>query len=390
MTEPLYSAAASTSATTGQVLAPPPPPHVREQLPREWRVNNFDIVRLFAALQVTIIHSAMFLKPAGHFAHLLTSVLQRFPGVPIFFVISGILISKSFEQSDSLRDYLRNRCLRIFPGLWVCLTANIAVVLVLGVGRLGTVTFKGWLVWWTAQMTIFESYQASFFKPLNTGALNGPQWTIPIELEFYAFLPLLYALLRLRHHRNVLPLVPVALASLALKPLLIHSHAPVYEILARTVAPNLWIFLLGVAMQRCWNSVRMWFVGRVHWWGVGYLTLCLVAYRLHLDVGGNDINPVFLLPLAGLIVSVAMSFPLHGNNGARHQDLSYGLYLYHMLVIDLILGLAIGSGWTAVSATIVVSLGLAWLSWKLVERPFLRQKRGALHSVQPVLITSHS
>jgi hypothetical protein len=52
-------------------------------------------------------------------------------------VVSGLLISKSYEQSDSLRNYYRNRCLRIFPGLWVCLVASLGVILVCGVGSVG-------------------------------------------------------------------------------------------------------------------------------------------------------------------------------------------------------------------------------------------------------------
>ena len=82
----------------------------------DWRVNNFDLVRLLAALQVAVVHALMHLKPTGSFVHIARAGLELFPGVPIFFVISGLLISKSYEQSDSIRDYYRNRCLRIFPG----------------------------------------------------------------------------------------------------------------------------------------------------------------------------------------------------------------------------------------------------------------------------------
>src|ERR1700731_1772916 len=73
----------------------------------DWRVNNFDLLRLLAALQVAVMHSIGALKPTGYFARLLEAGLYRFSGVPIFFVISGVLISKSYEHSDSLRDYLR-------------------------------------------------------------------------------------------------------------------------------------------------------------------------------------------------------------------------------------------------------------------------------------------
>ena len=65
----------------------------------------------------------------------------------------------------------------------------------------------------------------------------------------------------------------------------------------------------------------------------------------------------------------------------RHQDISYGLYLYHMLMIDLLAALAAPSGWASFAAAIIVSLGLAVLSWTLREKRWLRGKRGALRVV---------
>ncbi len=92
-------------------------------------------------------------------------------------------------------------------------------------------------------------------------------------------------------------------------------------------------------------------------------------------------SPVFLLPLAGLIVSLAMSAPQLSDRILRHQDVSYGLYLYHMLVINLLVGLAAPSGWASFAAAIIVSLGLAALSWTLIEKPYLTGKRGSLRAV---------
>ena len=92
-------------------------------------------------------------------------------------------------------------------------------------------------------------------------------------------------------------------------------------------------------------------------------------------------SPVYLLPLAGLIVSLAMSVPQLSDRILRHHDVSYGLYLYHMLVINLLVGLAAPSGWASFAAAIIVSLGLAALSWTLIEKPYLTVKRGALRAV---------
>jgi peptidoglycan/LPS O-acetylase OafA/YrhL len=351
----------------------------------DWRVNNFDLLRLLAALQVAEVHGIGILKPTGYFARLLAAGLDRFPGVPIFFVISGVLISKSYEHSDSLRDYLRNRCLRIFPGLWVCLVVSVAVILALGVGSFGRITAPDWLLWWARQMSIFQGFKPAFLEPLSTG-LNGSLWTIPVELEFYIVLPALYGILRLRRRLGNMRLLAIALASLALQLLIVSGHRPVgharvYSLLQVTLAPYLWMFLAGVSIQRNWSTVRGWLVGRAHWWGLGYLLLCVAAGWLRVGTGGNNMSPVFLLPLAGLIVSLAMSAPQLSDRILRHHDVSYGLYLYHMLVINLLVGLAAPSGWASFAAAIIVSLGLAALSWTLIEKPYLTGKRGSLRAV---------
>ena len=355
-----------------------------EGLASDWRVNNFDLLRLLAALQVAVVHSLGLLKP-GYFARLLEGGLDRFPGVPIFFVISGILISKSYEHTESFHNYLRNRCLRIFPGLWACLVVSVAVILALGVGSLGRITAPGWLLWWAAQMSIFQNFQATFLRPPITN-LNPSLWTIPIELEFYIVLPALYGILRLRSRLGNMRLLAIALASLAVQQLIVNSHQSVaqvrvYSWLNVTLAPYLWMFLMGVAIQRNWSTVRGWLFGRAHWWGLAYLMVCAATGWLRVGTGGNNISPVYLLPLAGLVVSLAMSAPQLSNMILRHHDVSYGLYLYHMLVIYLLMGLAAPSGWLAFAAAIIVSLGLAALSWTLIEKYYLRDKRGALHAV---------
>jgi len=350
----------------------------------DWRVNNFDLLRLLAALQVAVAHSVGFMKPTGDFTRLLEEGINRFPGVPIFFVISGVLISKSYERSDSLRDYFRNRCLRIFPGLWVCLVASVAVILAIGVGSLGRITTPAWLLWWAGQMSLFQSFQAAFLKPVTAG-LNGSLWTIPVELEFYIVLPALYGILGLRKRLGNMRLLAIALASLALQLLIVNRLPSVvkvrgFSLLQITLAPYLWMFLVGVSIQKNWSTVRGWLAGRAHWWGLGYAIVCAAGGWLHVNAGYDFMNPLYLLPLAGFIVSLAMSAPQLSARILRHHDLSYGLYLYHMLVVHLLVALAAPSGWAGIAAAIMVSLGLAALSWTLVEKPYLRGKRGALRS----------
>jgi len=149
--------------------------------------------------------------------------------------------------------------------------------------------------------------------------------------------------------------------------------------LKRTVAPYLWMFLLGALLQRNRTNVRGWLAGRAHWWLAGYVLVCLLARLLRIDSGGNDISPLFLLPLAGLVASLALTVPSWSDRTLRHQDVSYGLYIYHLLVIHLMVLL----GLTSVTLAVAISLVVATISWLLVERPFLERKRRALHWVIP-------
>ena len=57
-------------------------------------------------------------------------------------------------------------------------------------------------------------------------------------------------------------------------------------------------------------------------------------------------------------------------------DLSYGLYIWHMPVINLLLVFNLQSLWAAIALTPV----FATTSWFLVEKPMLKLERSSLKS----------
>jgi peptidoglycan/LPS O-acetylase OafA/YrhL len=298
-------------------------------------------------------------------------------------VVSGFLISKSYEHSDSLRNYCRNRCLRIFPGLWVCLVVTVGVMLIAGVDVIGAISTRAWLRWWASQMTVFQNYRPGFQWPPGARAPNGSLWTIPVELEFYILLPVIYALFRLRNRGGNIPLLAVFAASAALHLGLLYAHRQnphdiENNFVLNTLAPYLWMFLVGVLMQRNWSTLRPALAGRAHWWLLGYLLLCTLATRLGIGIGSNTITPLFLFPLAGLVISSATSAPGLADRILRHQDISYGTYVYHLPVINLMVSFGFFGSVLSLASAIVISLLLGTASWMLVEKPFLRHKRDAL------------
>jgi peptidoglycan/LPS O-acetylase OafA/YrhL len=351
----------------------------------DYRTNNFDLIRLFAALQVACVHIVSNFKPPGLAVAMLDAGLRLFPGVPMFFLISGVLVSRSYERSGSIRDYYRNRCLRIFPALWVCLVVSIGVVVlqIHAPGVVDTVSSGDWIVWWAAQMSLFQQYSPHFLHGLR---LNGSLWTIPVELEFYLLLPVLYGLFRLRERRGNWPLLGVLAGSVAIHWVFIRTEPDSlpaqYGFVLDTLAPYLWMFLTGVLIQRNWNMLRGWFAGRAHWWLLGYVLAGTICRELfHIGVGSNNISPGFLVPLAGVVMSCAMSARALADRILAHNDISYGTYIYHMPVVAVMLQLGAPRNIALAAVAVGVSAGLGALSWICVERPFLRQKRGALRSV---------
>ena len=335
---------------------------------KDLRINNFDLLRILAAIQVVISHGF-------HHLHLdktgaLFLFIEKFPGVPIFFTISGFLISASFEKNPDLRIYFTNRALRIFPGLWICVLFSILTASIVGgVNFLNPVT----LPWLLGQFSIVQFFNPDFLRGYGTGVLNGSLWTITVELQFYLLLPILYFLIRRNPKgNNIILLLMILFFILAI----VHSLLPFTErqnkFLAVTFLPHFYMFLAGMLLQR-WKAYNSAYIyGKA---GIWLAIFILYSYLLPDFVS----KPFFgKLILAILTISLAYTIPwlskkiLHGN------DLSYGTYIYHMPVINMF----VEKGYTGNSSVflyaLIITLILAGISWRFVEEKFIRMKRKSL------------
>lgn len=354
-----------------------------EKLSRDHSQNNFDLVRVFAATQVVLVHLISFM-PGLHSQPWLKA-LSLFPGVPIFFFISGFLIGGSWQRNPHVGSYMASRALRIFPGLWAaCLFSLVLIALLYTVpllANLGTA-----VVWMAMQLSFLQSWNPQFLRDYGSGVANPVLWTIPVELAFYVVLPLLVvAGQRLGRLRALL--VSVAVVSLLLcwwATAGLDPRDPQVETLRKvmTVSPVsfvswLWMFLLGVLAQLEFDRLRPLIAGRA----MAFIALAAVVGSLSLVVDlppllhlpGNEIGLLNALANALACLAFAYSYPGLAARWLRGFDLSYGVYLYHMPIVNALIALGL-VGWQGGFVVFVGTFVCAFLSWVLVERRALGWK----------------
>ena len=342
--------------------------------PLDFRANNFDVIRLLAAMQVAFLHGWEHLELGREGMQWPFQVMGMFPGVPVFFVVSGFLISASLERSPDIRSYMRNRFLRIYPGLWVCFLVSLLTVALFYKPHLSVRSFLPWVL---AQLSVGQFYNPMFLRGYGVGVLNGSLWTIPVELQFYLLLPVLYFLHRKVNRRTLIVLVALAVmicTNVCYVLLRRGGGGTLVKLFGVTVAPYLYLFLIGVLLQRNRRLVARCLRDKPHYWLIVYVVSGIVLQRFGLTVTGNTINPMSAVLLALLVVSFAYSYSGRLAHVLKGNDISYGIYIYHMVIVNVMVSLGATRRISVFMVGYVVLILVAFLSWRYVERPALRLK----------------
>jgi peptidoglycan/LPS O-acetylase OafA/YrhL len=347
-------------------------------------------VRLFAALQVAIHHAMTHLKiESSGLLWALDEFLRLFPGVPIFFFISGFLISRSYERNSVIGDFTYNRILRVFPALIVCGFLTFISICLSGYINFASLSIGDWVLWLLSQVTVFQSYDPDFLQGYGIGQSNGSLWTIYVELQFYVVLPILYLGVRaLKATRKQCDGFFVLTAIAFIVPHLFslvffESGSMLHRLVKLSFVPYFFMFLVGVIFQRFFGILRNYFEGRFIWFLGGYLIVYYLMSMFGYVSLGHRIHPVLYLFLCCVIFSAAYSDRSRSQKLMGDHDISYGLYIYHMPVINLFMFLGLKYDWIFLCGALCTSVALATLSWLFIERPSLLKKRNPLYNFDP-------
>ncbi len=349
--------------------------------------NNFNLLRLFAAFQIAVYHSYEHLHIPSPFINNLIYATRYFPGLQVLFIISGFLVFASFERNDSLKIYFRNRFLRIFPGLWLCLLVTIGILAGFGYINHDNIFSAQFWSWVGTQFSFLQFYTPEMLRDFGVGNPNGALWTIPVELSFYIFIPILFWLFRkTRISMNIwiLQWIIISVAfNILYQPYKFSAERSEFvKVTGVTLLPYLFYFLLGAITYYNWEKIRTWYEGKGVVWLAVYLLYCLLfctwLHKFQFGYWTNFYHFISAVLLSQAVISLSFTTKWMGNKVLRNNDFSYGIYIYHMPVINVLIEFGYRSGNYAFILVLVCVATLSWLSWMYIERPALSLKNKPL------------
>ncbi len=324
--------------------------------------NNFDFLRLLAALMVLYSHqrNLLGLSDPGLDDRLTPGVI----GVCIFFVISGYLVTQSWQRDPNIFRFAFKRFLRIWPALFI-VTCLAAFALGPLVSRLPSDEYL--------QHPLLMDYMKNLRLRMNfnlpgvfennpfPNAVNGSTWTIPLEVRWYVILGIAGLVGIVRYPIIVL----FAVIGLAL------YQFGYYH--AETNPDRNYIREYGLFF--CAGTL-LWLYRDPLWSRKTLLLYVSVLSGIFAFFLGQHMLGV-LIALAPLVVVVGeASTPILRRCG-RFGDLSYGAYIYAFPVQQTLIwkfGKELPFSIHLIM-TLVITFACAWLSWHLIEKRALACKR---------------
>ena len=332
---------------------------------------EIDGLRAVAVLSVILFHAGFKLMRGGYV------------GVDIFFVISGylittIIINELDEGRFSIAGFYERRARRILPALFLVLACSvpIAFLLLLPDQLISFSKSLGWVM--TFVSNLYFRSEINYFARASEEEPLLHTWSLAVEEQFYLVFPLLLLLLwKISRNLFIAIMLLIALASflfaeslsllepgkaffdtrLRIWELLIGSMVAIYLILRwRKAEMNRSIAEVGSAL------------------GLGLITWAILYFEKSTPFPGRHA----LAPTLGAaLIIVCASQSTYAGRLLSWKPLvgigliSYSAYLWHQPIFAFArLSLHERPSSFIFSCLSILSLLLAYLSWRFVEKPF--------------------
>jgi peptidoglycan/LPS O-acetylase OafA/YrhL len=349
---------------------------------------GFDFMRLWLAVTVLAWHCRQLSYGELLSAEATPFWIVDYSVVPMFFGLSGFLVAASGMRL-SLCNFLINRGLRILPALVVeILISALLLGPVFTVVKLADyfTSIKFWH-YLTNMIGIINYELPGVFVGNPISKVNYSLWTVPYEIGCYAILSALMVTGMLKAPRMVAAAtVCLMLSAVAVETsgLAAHAPGPVVHLLnflfLNGGAKLLPCFLLGVLAYQWREHIP---------YDARLFAICLLLCLALASFGNISLkNATWLqLPMLPAMIYIVIFLgltPLPRLPIFDRGDYSYGIYLYHVPFLQAVLVCLPGlAAWKLFAIGLPLVTALAALSWHLVEKPILAQrKRFALATIR--------
>ena len=313
---------------------------------------------------------AILLVLAQHI-NLPSSTLAGLVGVNLFFVLSGYLITTLLisEQDKTgridLRRFYERRVRRLIPAL-------VAVLIATGV----LMAIIGSLHDYVSSAAVSFFYVSDIAKAIgyDLGYL-GHTWSLAVEEQFYLLWP---ALLIFAPRKWLAPMAIIGIVgAVALQLFLVPSDVLAHfrpDVRADAILWGCLIALIPVAVPR-WAAVAS---------GIALLVVSF-TFIWPYAIGLSSVLSAVFIAGAATLAPVLSARPL-----VRIGQISYGMYLWHAIPVGLFEKQTLAGNVLAMAAVVMITVALALISERWIERPFRRSQAPATApATAPVTAPAH-
>lgn len=334
--------------------------------------NNFDLVRLIAALLVIWGHSFDLFETPNYIDPVKKILVIDSPGtiaVYVFFFLSGVFITASMDNSTKTH-FIVMRLVRIWPALIIC---TFSVVFIIG-SLFTNLTLYEYLEkrsTWTFLICNSIIYNIKWYLPgvfennHHPNVVNGQLWTLPVEVECYTTIFILGLSKILKNKYAVTIFYILVFALYISNSGRILYFEPLKQVVFFYSGTLVYIFRKYIELD-----LRI---------GLAFIFSCFGLY-----------NTIFFFPI--FYITLIYNMLLFGASRSVLKiklpgDYSYGIYIYGYVIQQSCAHLIPHiTAYESLIITIPLTLLFAIISWNLVEKPAILL--GKKISKRPIMTSS--
>jgi peptidoglycan/LPS O-acetylase OafA/YrhL len=337
------------------------------------RDNNFNFLRLLFASLVLVSHATE-IADGNRNNELLTRIFHSLSfgevAVDGFFLLSGYLIVKSWEHTPNLLFFAKKRIRRIYPGFIAAFLLCVFCIAPFAASNPSTyfseLSYAGIV---SSIMQLKAPTVPKIFAGTPYPVINGAMWSIFYEVRCYLLVAII-GLAGVRHQRTIW--VICLIATLALLPIndqlnklsfpgsyrLIDSPSSFFRLLT--------FFSVGACFYLFRNVIIL--KGSL----AAVATLIAVILLFHPDLASLGLATFGAYALFWVAFASVPAL----NTFKRLDDVSYGLYLYGWPIQKMLNWYFPTSPvWLLLVIALALALVAGYISWHVVESPFLKSKK---------------